>query len=311
MGTPALWAVFNAFVLGALALDLGIFHRRVQRISFLEAIIWSTIWVLLSLAFDLWILETYGRAPALEFLTGYLMEKSLSLDNVFVFLLVFRAFGVEPRFQHRVLHWGLLGALALRGAMIGIGTALVQRFAWILYPFGAFLLISGVRLLWRGQRGFDPEQSSILRWTRGVLPISSKRTHETFFVIEDGRRMATSLFLALLVLEASDLIFAVDSIPAVFGITRDPFIVYSSNVCAILGLRAFYFLLAGALPYFRYLDAGISGVLIFIGAKMLAAPWVHLATREALLVICLILGLAFGASILTAKRTDQSDGQIH
>jgi tellurite resistance protein TerC len=311
MGTPALWAVFNALVLGALALDLGIFHRSAQRISFPEAAVWSTVWVVLSLAFNLWIFETHGRAPALEFLTGYVVEKSLSLDNVFIFLLVFRAFGVEPPLQHRVLHWGLLGALILRGAMIGIGTALVQRFAWVLYPFGAFLLISGMRLLWRGQRDFRPEHNPILRWARRVLPISPKHAPETFFVVEDGRRMATSLFLALLVLEITDLFFAVDSIPAVFGITRDPFIVYSSNVCAILGLRAFYFLLAGALPYFRYLDAGISAVLMFMGGKMLAEPWVHLPTLQTLGVICLIVGVAVVASIFATKRTNQTDGQIH
>jgi tellurite resistance protein TerC len=307
MGTPALWAVFNVVVIGALGLDLGI-HRRAQRISFAEAAVWSAIWVLSSLAFCLWIFAVHGRTPALEFLTGYVLEKSLSLDNIFVFLLVFRAFGVEPGLQHRVLHWGLLGALVLRGTMIGIGTALVQRFAWVLYPFGAFLLISGVHLLWRGQRDFHPEENSVLRWARRFLPISPTHTHETFFVIENGRRMATSLFLALLVVEFTDLIFAMDSIPAVFGITRDPFIVYSSNVCAILGLRAFYFLLAGALPYFRYLDAGVSGVLMFVGAKMLAEPWLHLATLQALGVICLILAIAIGASIFAAKRTNQSDG---
>jgi tellurite resistance protein TerC len=311
MGTPALWAMFNALVLGALALDLGIFHRRAQRISFPEAAVWSTVWVVLSLAFNLWIFETHGRAPALEFLTGYVVEKSLSLDNVFIFLLVFRAFGVEPPLQHRVLHWGLLGALILRGAMIGIGTALVQRFAWVLYPFGAFLLISGMRLLWRGQRDFRPEHNPILRWARRALPISPKHAPETFFVVEDGRRMATSLFLALLVLEITDLFFAVDSIPAVFGITRDPFIVYSSNVCAILGLRAFYFLLAGALPYFRYLDTGVSAVLMFMGGKMLAEPWFHLPTLQALGVICLIVGVAVVASIFATKRNNQTDGQIH
>jgi len=310
MGTPALWAVFNAFVIAALALDLGT-HRRAHRISFSEAAVWSTVWVLLSLAFCLWIFVTHGRGPALEFLTGYVLEKSLSLDNIFVFLLVFRAFGVEASLQHRVLHWGLLGALVLRGTMIGIGTALVQRFAWVLYPFGAFLLISGVHLLWRGQRDFRPEDNPVLRWVRRVLPISPRPAHQTFFVVEHGRRMATSLFLALLVIEFTDLIFAMDSIPAVFGITRDPVIVYSSNVCAILGLRAFYFLLAGALPYFRYLDAGISAVLIFVGAKMLGEPWLHLPTLQALGMICLILGVAIGASILAAKRTHQNDGQIH
>jgi tellurite resistance protein TerC len=311
MGTPALWAMFNACVLGALALDLGVFHRRAHRVSFSEAAVWSAVWVLLSLAFDLWIFETHGHAAALEFLTGYVVEKSLSLDNIFVFVLVFRAFGVEPRLQHRVLHWGLLGALTLRGAMIGIGTALVQRFAWVLYPFGAFLFVSGVRMLWRGQHDFHPEHNPILRWARRVLPVSPKHTQETFFVIESGRRMVTSLFLALLVLEISDLLFAADSIPAVFGITRDPFIVYTSNVCAILGLRAFYFLLAGALPYFRFLDAGLSAVLVFIGGKMLAEPWFHLSTPAALSVISLIMGIAIGASIVAAKGPNQNNGPIH
>jgi tellurite resistance protein TerC len=304
MGTPALWAMFNACVLGALAVDLGILHRRPHRVSLSEAAAWSAVWVFLSLAFNLWIFETHGRTAALEFLTGYVVEKSLSLDNIFVFVLVFRAFGIEPRLQHRVLHWGLLGALTFRGAMIGIGTALVRRFAWVLYPFGAFLLFSGARMLWRGQHDLQPEHNPILRWARRVLPVSPKQTHETFFVIESGSRMVTSLFLALLVLEISDLLFAVDSIPAVFGITRDPFIVYTSNVCAILGLRAFYFLLAGALPYFRYFDAGLSAVLVFIGGKMLAEPWLHLSTVAALGVIGLIIGIAIGASVVAAKRTN-------
>ena len=310
MGTPALWALFNAFVAGALALDLGIIHRRDKRISFREAAAWSVVWVMLSLGFALWIFQTHGRVPALEFLTGYVVEKSLSLDNIFVFLLVFRAFGVQPRLQHRVLHWGLLGALVLRGAMIGAGTALVQRFGWVLYPFGAFLFASGVRLLWRGQRDFRPEHNPILNWARGVLPVSAKHNPDSFFVVENGHRAVTSLFLSLLVLEFSDLIFAADSIPAVFGITRDPFIVYTSNVCAILGLRAFYFLLAGALPYFRYLDKGISVILIFIGGKMLAEPWFTLPTPLALGVVCVIIGMAVGASI-AAARVNRNDGHVH
>jgi tellurite resistance protein TerC len=311
MGTPALWALFNACVLGALALDLGIFHRRSHRVSFPEAAVWSAVWVLLSLGFDLWIFAAHGRAAALEFLAGYVVEKSLSLDNIFVFVLVFRAFGVEAGLQHRVLHWGLFGALTLRGAMIGVGTALVQRFAWVLYPFGAFLLVSGVRMLWRGQHDFQLEHNPILRWARRVLPVSLQPTQQTFFVKENGRRMVTSLFLALLVIEISDLLFAVDSIPAVFGITRDPFIVYTSNVCAILGLRAFYFLLAGALPYFRFLDAGLSAILIFIGGKMLAEPWFHLSTPVVLSVISLILGIAIGASLVAAREAKQHDGPIH
>jgi|SRR5690348_16639332 TerC family integral membrane protein len=303
MGTLALWIIFNACVLGALALDLGI-HRRAHRISIFEAAIWSAVWVVLSLAFNLWIFVAHGRTPALEFLTGYLVEKSLSLDNIFVFILVFRAFGVEPRLQHRVLHWGLLGALVLRGAMIGIGTALVQRFAWVLYPFGALLLISGARMLWAREHEFHPERNLLLRWARRVLPVSPEHRQESFFVVQNGRGMVTSLFLALVALEFSDLIFAVDSIPAVFGITRDPFIVYTSNVCAILGLRAFYFLLAGALPYFRFLDEGLSAILIFIGAKMLAEPWLHLSTGLALTVVSLIIAIATIASLVVRKPNE-------
>jgi tellurite resistance protein TerC len=310
MGTPVLWAVFNACVIGALALDLGI-HRRAHRISLSEAAVWSAVWVLLSLAFNLWIFEAHGRTAALEFLTGYVVEKSLSLDNIFVFVLVFRAFGIEQQLQHRVLHWGLLGALILRGAMIAIGTVLLQHFGWVLYLLGAVLLISGVRMLWRGQHGFEPEQNPILRWARRILPFSSRPTHETFFVKEGGRTMATPLLLTLLVIEFSDLIFAVDSIPAVFGITRDPFIVYTSNVCAILGLRAFYFLLAGAFQYFRFLDDGLSAILIFIGGKMLAEPWFHLSTPTALGVISGILAITIGASIFAAREPDKNNGPTH
>jgi tellurite resistance protein TerC len=307
MGTPVLWIVFNACVIGALALDLGVFHRRAHQVSLSEAAIWSAVWILLSLGFNLWILQTHGRGPALEFLAGYVVEKSLSLDNIFLFLVVFRTFGVEPRLQHRVLFWGVLGALIMRGAMIVIGTALVQRFAWVLYMLGAFLLISGVRLLWRGQPEFHSEGNFILRWARRVFPVSANPSPERFFVVENGRRTVTSLFLALLALEVSDLFFAVDSIPAIFGITRDPFIVYTSNVCAILGLRAFYFLLAGALPYFRYFDTGLSAVLIFIGGKMLAEPWLHLSTYVALAAIGAIMGVAMAASIVAAKWTGQNN----
>jgi TerC family integral membrane protein len=308
MGTLALWIIFNACVLGALALDLGI-HRRAQRISLSQAAIWSAVWVALSLGFNLWIFVTHGRVPALEFLTGYLVEKSLSLDNIFVFVLVFRAFGVEPHLQHRVLHWGLLGALVLRGAMIGIGTALVQRFAWVLYPFGALLLISGARMLWAREHEFHPERNLLLRWARRVLPVSTEDRQDGFFVVANGRWMVTSLFLALVALEFSDLIFAVDSIPAVFGITRDPFIVYTSNVCAILGLRAFYFLLAGALPYFRFLDEGLSAILIFMGGKMLAEPWLHVSTGLALTVVSVIIAIATVASLL--RKTNEKHGPIH
>src|ERR1700733_11759936 len=292
MGTPTLWFAFNACVLALLALDLGIFHRQARAVSLRGAAAWSAVWVALSLGFNLWILRTHGAAPALEFFTGYLIEKSLSLDNIFVFLLVFRAFDIQPRYQHRVLFWGVLGALVMRGVLIGIGTALVTRFSWILLALGAFLVVAGARMLFRGQPELHPQRSAVWRWAHAIFPVARGETGGRFFVRENGRRVVTTLFLALLVLESADVIFALDSVPAVFGITRDPFLVYTSNVCAILGLRAFYFLLAGALPFFRSLNAGISAVLIFVGGKMVAEPWLHLPTGISLTVVGAILGAA-------------------
>jgi tellurite resistance protein TerC len=303
MGTVALWLIFNTGVVAMLALDLGVFNRHAHKLSLREAALWSVVWVAVSLGFNLWILKAHGAMPALDFFTGYLIEKSLSMDNIFVFLLVFRAFGIEPRFQHGVLFWGVLGALVMRGVMIGLGAALVRRFTWILYLFGAFLLVAGVRLLLRGHHDFHPERNPLLRWSRRIFPLAKGPTGQQFFVQENGRNAVTPLFLALLVLEGSDLLFAVDSIPAVFGITRDPFVVYTSNVCAVLGLRAFYFLLADALPYFRYLDAGLSAALVFIGGKMLAEPWLHLPTLLSLLIVGGLLGTAMMASLIVARTS--------
>ena len=259
------------------------------------------------MAFGSWILRAHGKAAGIEFFTGYLIEKSLSLDNIFVFLLVFRALGVQPQFQHRVLFWGVVGALLLRGIMIAAGVALMHRFAWILFVFGAFLLYAGLHLLIRGHKEFRPEGNPLLRWARRIFPMAEGETGQRFFVVENGRTAVTSLFLALLVIEGADLLFALDSIPAVFGVTRDPFLVYTSNVCAILGLRSFYFLLAGALPLFRYLDAGISSVLIFIGAKMLAEPWLHVPTYLSLVVVSALLGTAVVASLLAARELGRRD----
>jgi tellurite resistance protein TerC len=303
MAPIELWIGYNVCVLIILAVDLGIFNRHAHVITLREAALWCCVWVSLSLGFNFWIWRAYGHAAGIEFLTAYLIEQSLSMDNIFVFLLIFRAFGIEPRFQHRVLFWGVLGAIVLRGTMIAIGTVLIQRFEWILYLFGAFLLYIGAHMLIRGHQDFHPERNPLLRWARRLFPVAENTTDEQFFIMEKGRRVITPLFLALVVVESSDVVFAVDSIPAVFGITREPFLVYTSNICAILGLRSFYFLLSGALALFRYLDDGVSAVLIFVGAKMLAEPWIHLPPIVSLGVVGGLLGTAMIASIIAARRS--------
>lgn len=303
MGTPILWIAFNACVLGLLALDLGFFHRGASLISLRSAAAWSAFWIALSLGFNFWILRTQGAQPALEFLTGYVVEKSMSLDNLFVFFVVFRSFGIDPKYQYRVLFWGVMGALVMRGLLIAFGTALIARFSWALVVLGVFLLIAGVRMLFHGPPEPKPERNPLVRWARTIFPVTHGDTGQRFWVRENGRLAVTNLLLVLIVVEGADLIFALDSIPAVFGITRDPFLVYTSNVCAILGLRALYFLLAGTLPYFRYLNVGISTVLIFIGGKMVAEPWMPVSTSISLAAIGTILGTAIAASLLSLRNS--------
>jgi tellurite resistance protein TerC len=302
MGTWTLWIAFNAGVALFLLLDLGLFHRRAHVIALGEAAFESVVWVTLSIGFGFWIYFSHGRGPGLEFFAGYVIEKSLSVDNVFLFLLIFQLFRVDSRYQHRLLFWGVLGALVLRGAMIGIGTVLIQRFDWILYVFGAFLLYAGFKLFGT-DHSVHPEKNPVVRWAQHVLPMSQTVDTQNLFVRENGRWLATPLLLVILVLETTDLVFALDSIPAVFGVTRDPFLVYTSNVCAILGLRSFYFLLAGILPYFRYLDQGLAIVLMFIGAKMIAEPWVHISTGLSLSFVGGVIAIAVAISILAAKTS--------
>ena len=309
MGTWTLWLAFNAGVALFLLLDLGLFHRRAHTISAREAALESTVWVALSVGFGLWILFSHGRGPGLEFFTGYLIEKSLSADNVFFFLLIFQYFRVDSRYQHRLLFWGVLGALVMRGVMIGAGVILIQRFAWILYLFGAFLLYAGLKVF-RAGHAVHPENNPIVRWVRKILPLAQHDAGQNLFVRGNGRWLATPLLLVVIVLETTDLVFAADSIPAVFGVTRDPFLVYTSNVCAILGLRAFYFLLAGILPYFRYLDEGLAIVLMFIGAKMLAEPWVHLSTELSLAVVGSVIAIAILISLIRARKGYPMAGPI-
>lgn len=301
MGTPLLWIAFHLFVFLMLALDLGVFHRRAHAIRLREATAWSVVWVVVSLLFNVWLLVEYGRKPALEFFTGYVIEKSLSVDNIFVFALLFRYFAVESRLQHRILFWGILGALLMRGAMIAAGVALISRFHWVIYVFGVFLVYTGAKMLFHKTEEIHPEHNPVFRWARKFLPMTKAYEGQKFFVRQEGIWRATPLFLVLLVVETTDLAFAVDSIPAIFAITHDPFIVYTSNVFAILGLRAFYFLLASALPYFRYLGTGLSIVLMFIGAKMLAERWVEIPTGASLGVVGAVLTVAVVASVVAAR----------
>jgi tellurite resistance protein TerC len=298
MGTPLLWLGFNLFVVAAVALDLGIFSRRLHKVSMHEAAIFSLAWVLLSLAFGVGILHYFGRQPALEFFTGYLIEKSLSVDNLFLFLVIFRTFAIDERLQHRMLEWGILGALVMRGLMILAGAELVERFSWVMYGFGAFLLYAGIHMLFVKKEKVRPEQSAIFRFASKHLRVTRDYQGEHFFVRSRGKIYATPLFIVLLVIEITDVTLAVDSIPAIFGITRDAFIVYTSNVFAILGLRAMYFLLAGVLNRLRFLTVGLSFVLSFIGAKMLAQHWVEIPQHISLIVVGGILLLALGASLL-------------
>ena len=302
MGTWTLWIAFNAGVAVLLVLDVGLFHRRAHAVPVREAAVESGFWIALSLAFGAWIFASHGHNPALEFFTGYVIEKSLSIDNIFVFLLVFQYFRVDPRYQHRLLFWGVLGALVLRGGMIAAGAALIHRFGWVLYLFGAFLIYAGLKMF-RADHAVHPEKNPVVRWAKRILPVArGDGSGGNLLVRENGKWMLTPLVVVILVLETTDLVFAVDSIPAVFGVTRDPFIVYTSNVCAILGLRALYFLLVGVLPYFRYLDEGLAIVLMFVGAKMLAEPWLHVSTGASLILIGAVLALAVLISLLAASR---------
>ncbi len=305
MGTPSLWIGFIGGLLLLLGIDLGLSGRRGRDVSLGEAAIWSGVWVAVSLGFNLFLWRRSGGPPALEFFTAYLIEKSLSLDNLFVFALLFRHFAVEPRDQHRLLYWGVFGALAMRGVMIGAGVLLVQRFHWMFELFGAFLLFAGLRMLLRKPAEVHPDRNPVFRGARKLLPLTEKYEGGRFFVRRDGSWRATPLLMVLLGVEAFDLILALDSIPAVFGITRDPFIIFSSNACAVLGLRALYFLLASALPQFRYLGSGLSLVLLFIGAKMLSARWVHISTPVSLLVVGGIVGAAIVASLIASRSPRQ------
>lgn len=301
MGTPLQWIAFNILVLIAIALDLGVFHRKAHKIGLREALIWSLVWVALACTFGVSIWYFYGRQFALEFFTGYVIEKALSVDNLFVFLVIFRVFAVKDEYQQSVLGYGILGALLMRGVMIALGAALINRFSWVMYVFGAFIVYAGTHMLFAPKAESHPENNFLVRYFSKHLRLAKEYCGAKFFTRENGLLFATPLFLVLLIVEITDVTFAVDSIPAVFGITRNAFIVFTSNVFAILGLRALYFLLAGVLETFQYLKVGLALVLIFVGAKMLVEPWLHISTAISLLMVMGTLIFAVIVSSLAEK----------
>ena len=306
MGTSIyFWIGFHVFVLVMLALDLGVFHKQSRKISVKEAIIWSCVWIALALLFDLFIYldKDFGPIKALEFITGYLIEYSLSVDNIFIFILIFSYFAVKSQYQHKILFWGILGALIMRGMFIFAGISLINRFQWIVLIFGGFLVFSGIRMLFHKEADVDPEKNIVVKFFRRFLPVTRTLHGDRLLIIHDGKLSATPLFLVLLIIESSDLIFAVDSIPAILAISKHTFIIYTSNIFAILGLRSLYFAIAGIMTYFRYLKVGLAFVLTFVGLKMLASFFhFEISIIISLGTIILILLIAILASVFIKKE---------
>lgn len=296
--TLALWIGFGVLVLVMLAVDLGVFQRKSHEVSIREALVWSAVWIGLALIFNGVIYHYQGHEAGLKFLTGYLIEKSLSVDNLFVFLLIFSYFRIPAAYQHKILYWGIIGALVFRAIFIGLGVALIHTFEWILYVFGAILVISGVKLWQEKDKEVHPESNPVLKLFKRFFAVTPRIEGEKFFIKENGKKLATPLFVALIVIETTDVIFAVDSIPAILAITTDPFLVYSSNVFAILGLRALYFALAGLMRLFHHLHYGLSAILILVGVKMLAHDFYKMPIGLALGAIVGILALSIAASLI-------------
>ncbi len=307
------WAIFVIAILAALAVDLGVFHRKAHEVGFKEAIAWSSLWFVLAITFGVFIApkmaDNWDKVARDEFITGYIIELALSMDNVFVIALIFSYFAVPLKFQHRVLFWGIMGALIMRGVMIGLGTALIQRFHFILYFLGAFLVVTGIRMVFAASdEQVEPEKNVFIRLTRRFFPVTHEFEEARFTTRRDGAWMLTPLALVLVMVETTDLIFAIDSIPAIFGVTTNPFIVFTSNVFAILGLRSLYFVLAGAIGFFRYLKVGLSIVLCFIGAKMLIGFWHEISTTLSLLIVGTIIVTSILMSLF-ASRVEAQRGR--
>jgi tellurite resistance protein TerC len=302
------WLGFLAFVFVMLALDLGVFHRKSHEVKIKEALIWTAIWIFMAMLFNYGIYVFMGKVKALEFLTGYVIEKSLSVDNLFVFIMIFTYFNVNPKYQHKILFWGILGALIMRAIFIFAGVALITKFHWIIYIFGGFLVFTGIKMLFHKEENLEPEKNPLVRLFKKFMPVTTAEKGDKFFVKIDGKTFATPLFVVLLLVEFTDLIFAVDSIPAILAITSDTFIIFTSNVFAILGLRALYFALAGITQYFHYLKYGLSAILVFVGVKMLVVdfykvPIVYsLSTILGILIVSVVFSLIF-------PKTEQITGK--
>lgn len=301
--TFVLWTGFNLFVLGMLALDLGVFHKKSHEIGVKEALTWTGVWIALSMLFNLFIYFYFDADKAFQFFTGYIIEKSLSVDNIFVIIMIFSYFNVPPSYQHKVLFWGILGALVMRVTFILVGIELIHKFHILIYIFGVFLIYSGIRMITAGETKFDPEKNPLANLARKIFPFTTGFEGDKFFVRRDTRIWATPLFLVVIIVEATDLIFAVDSIPAILAISDDSFIVYTSNVFAILGLRSLYFALSGIEKYFVYLKYGLSAILVFVGVKMCIVDLYKIPVELSLIIIVFILALSMIASVLVRKKS--------
>ena len=305
--TVILWTTFNVFVLGMLALDLGVFHKKAEEISVKNALTWTAIWITLAMAFNLFVYLYFGKKEAIEFFTGYLIEKSLSVDNIFVIIMIFSYFQVRPSYQHKVLFWGILGALVMRVIFIFAGIELIHRFHWLIYIFGSFLIITGLRMVFGGDAKIEPEKNPVVKLVRRIFPVTESFHGDNFFVRRNAKLWATPLFVVVILIETTDLIFAVDSIPAILAITDDPFIVYTSNVFAILGLRSLYFALSGIEKYFHYLKYGLAAILVFVGTKMCLTDYYKIPIEASLLVIVGVLILSIAASVAFPQKQAPSE----
>lgn len=299
-----LWAGFNLFVLAMLALDLGVFHRKAHKISMREALTWTAVWIALAMVFNVFVYYYFGKAKAVEYFTGYLIEKSLSVDNIFVIIMIFSYFQVPDQYQHKVLFWGILGALVMRIIFILSGIELIHRFHWLIYIFGGFLIITGIRMVFAGESKLEPEKNPVVHLARMIFPFTINFEGDKFFVKREGRTWATPLFLVVILIEATDLIFAVDSIPAILAISDDPFIVYTSNVFAILGLRSLYFAVSGIEKYFHFLKYGLAVILVFVGVKMCIADLYKIPTEVSLIVIVVTLAVAMISSVIYPQKRE-------